>query len=361
MQNANILAIFVLTFASISPAKSEPDKITLTIEQDPEVTAVSKFISNQGDDHLIAASFAASAPSQKINALLRVIQMKSGKIVSTLPIDQIPIISPPGTQEGILALPRLSPDIEWSVAYLDKSLTELKGWHALSDHSLVTHTIQGNKGYYAFGSTHDGAPTISFLDDNLNTLKQHRFSPHTPSMFTGAFKTKNSIISLISSENGSTLYSLSKNLEIELERPIDGFGATGVALQDGSYILTYVTAPHMDVILERFSPEHDALWRVPVYTMSKDAVSSGLKLSALWDGVAFAGFNDGQLQMGKISKEGENLQTSSFSTSKLDFTPTPSSLFISTHKNSINAWGLGLSKDTYKGVLYRAEYRVNDQ
>ncbi len=65
--------------------------------------------------------------------------------------------------------------------------------------------------------------------------------------------------------------------------------------------------------------------------------------------------------MGKISKDGENLQTSSFSTSKLDFTPTPSNLFLSAHKNSINAWSLGLSKETYKGMFYRAEYRFNDQ
>ena len=360
MQNGNIFVILALSFASISPVKGESGKITLTIEQDPEVTAISQFISNQGDDHLIAASFDASAPSRKINALLRVIQMESGKTVSTLPIDQMPIIAPPGTQTGILALPRLGPDIEWSVAYLDKSLTEFKDWHALSAHSLVTHTIQDSKGYYVFGLTHDGAPTISLLDEKLNTLKEHRFSPHASSMFTGAFKKNNSIISLISSKNGSTLFSLSKNLEIELERPIDGFGATGVVLQDGSYILTYVTAPRMDVILERFSPEHETLWKVPVYTMSKDAVSSGLKLSALWDGAAFAGFNNGQLQMGKISKDGENLQTSSFSTGKLDFTPTPSNLFLSAHKTSINAWGLGLSKDTYKGMLYRAEYRYND-
>jgi len=345
--------IFLL---KINLAFGTNDGISLHQQDATEIVSISQFFSRQDQAYLVTATLNASNNSSQPKSSLRLIDFKSGKVVTELPVEQAPLVSPPGPQTSVLALPRLGPDIQWKIHQPDPKMTTLGREKNLPTYAVVTQTLQDGRNYYVFGMSQQNEPIVSVFGPELTLVAEHAYSDFSPSMITSALVLDHEILALISSENGSMLLKVSKDLQTISETRIDGFGASGVILPGGGFALTYVTSPDMVVTLERFDVNHKSRWKAPLYEMSKNGVSSGVKLAAVPSGIAFSGFNNDQLLIGSISIDGENKTIKLASKKGLEFDPSPSSHFIFTHHNSIHVWGLAMDAQTLKNIIYRADY-----
>lgn len=356
MKYNKTLFAMVTFFLRINIALGANGGIALHQQDASEIVSISQFFSRQGQPYLVVAALNASNNTSLPKSSLRLIDFKSGAIVTELPVEQAPLVSPPEPQTSVLALPRLAPDIQWSLHQPDPKMATLGRGKSLPAYTVVAQTLQDGRNYYVFGMSQQKEPIVSMLGPELTLVAEHAYSDFSPGMITSALVLDNEVLALASSEKGSILLRMSKDLKTLSSARVDGFGASGVILPDGGFALTYVTSPDMVVMLERFDVNHKSRWRVPLYEMSKDGVSSGVKLATVSSGIAFSGFNNDQLLIGSISIDGENKAIKLVSSKELEFDPSPSSHFIFTHQNSVHVWGLAMDTQTLKSIIYRADY-----
>ncbi|NMG05088.1 hypothetical protein [Azoarcus taiwanensis] len=354
MKYNRIVLLAILSFLSASLAYGNEESLTIHVHDASDIVSISQFNIPQAHTYIVAATLTRSDDMQAPESTLQFMDFRTGQTQVKLHIEQAPLLSPPGPQSGMLVLPQLQPDIRWNIFEPHPDLTglELKG--DLPSFTVVTQTLQTADGYYVSGMNGENLPVIAWLDTDFNMRQERVLSGFSPGMVTGILETGGKLIALVSSEKGSAQIRLSDNLDIESEAPIDGFGANGIALPDGGFVLTYVTFPEMNVLLERFDANHNSAWKADLYAMSRDAVSSGVKLATLLDGIAFAGFNENHLLVGRIGIDGKRMKQARALGEKLDFDPNPSSHFIFTHENTIHVWGLGMSTDSFVSTIYHA-------
>lgn len=352
MKYHRFVLVTVFSFLSASFAYGNEESLTINVHDASDIVGIAQFNATPTVAYIMAATLTRSDDMQPPRSTLHFMDFRTGRPQAKLLIEQAPLLSPPGPQSGMLVLSQLQPDIVWNMFEPHPELTSLELKGDLAGFTVVTQTLQTTDGYYVSGMDEDNLPVIASLDKDFNVRQKRILSGFAPGMVTSLLETGEKLLGLVSSEKGSAQIWFSKDLDIESEVLIDGFGANGIALQDGGYVLTYVTFPEMSVLLEKFDADLNAAWKVELYAMSRDAVSSGVKLATLPDSIAFAGFNKNDLVVGRIGLDGKRMKQSRVTGEKLDFDPSPSSHFIFTHEKTIHVWGLGIDADTFTQTIY---------
>lgn len=331
--------------------------ISIHLRDADDLISISQFLSEDNQTLLVAATLNSTQQPSEPRSFLNFIAFETGVIVSALPIDSVPLFAPPGTQRGMLALPQLVPSLQWTLFEPDQSLREVVAEAPLQNYAVVTETLQTDRGLYVFGMNVDQQPIVSVLNPAYVQFSERAKSHLTPGMVTGALSVGDDILTLITAEAGSVIARMSSDLNTISEIAVDGFGANGTTLPHGGYAITYVTVPNMAVVLELFDNDHTRRWRKTLYVMSSDAISSGSKLNSSPNGIAFAGFNNGKLLIGRVSIDGEEIAIKEIAHDHLDFDPSSTSYFLYTNENETHVHGIGYATDTHRKRLYHAVHR----
>lgn len=346
---STILLVIATHFANPSIAD-----ISIHLRDANDLISISQFLSQDNQTLLVAATLNSTQQPGEPSTLLDFIAFETGAILSALPIDSTPLFAPPGTQRGILALPQLGPNLKWTLFKPDQSLGQLVAEASLQNYAVVTETLQTDRGLYVLGMNVDRQPIVSVLNPDYVQFGERAKSHLSPGAVTGALSVGDDILALVTAENGSVIVRMSSDLNTVSETTVDGFGANGTTLPHGGYAITYVKVPDMTVILELFDNDHTRSWRRTLYVMSSDAISSGSKIKSAPNGVAFAGFNNGNLLIGKVSMDGKKIETREISHNKIDFDPRSTSYFLYANESETHVHGIGYDTDTHRKMLYHA-------
>ncbi|MBL8355117.1 MAG: hypothetical protein JNM01_09820 [Delftia acidovorans] len=231
----------------------------------------------------------------------------------------------------------------WYLAQLDEKATKVKRNLQMKEVGVIRAGATSPQGYFMGGSDTNNRPLLMLYSSDLKRRKILSEKNSTEGEISGIFNRGNEVAAIYNKR--SSEYSSAKFLsELRLYSPVgmevakvrlDGLDGSGVALEDGSIIVSYWDSGK--IYMERFNPDLSPKWKLMLHQIEGIASINGAVL-IVGESLAWIGANDNKLLVHRIEKDGSAVSTRIDSNHKLN-PPQPLKYSASAYGDEIHIRG----------------------